>query len=287
MTRLVVFDFETTSADPATARAVQLAAIEAVVGSDGPEVRELLNVLCNPGVQIKDEAAQVHGISADMVKDQPSDVYQVARFVLQHLRELGADETILAGHNSLNFDWPILRRLASEACKMSDDPRHHPVLPATVPHLDTLIMATRLWPEAPCHKLSQTAAEAKAIGKPGKLGLTQWLKLGDGENAHDALADVKMVLDLIMHICKVTGWDLYALADWCSKPQVLEICHIGKHQGKKWGRGQGAVPFSYAKWMCENWKDASLDMQATMLYHYNLRFQFPGALKTLEGCITP
>jgi DNA polymerase-3 subunit epsilon len=63
---LCVFDLETTSADPATARIVELALT--VIHPDGfsPELRKRFN----PGVPIPAEATKVHGITDDDVRDE-------------------------------------------------------------------------------------------------------------------------------------------------------------------------------------------------------------------------
>lgn len=255
---IIVFDWETTSNKPESTRGVQFAALSA---NHGP----LWNQLCDPEVSIHHEAAQVHGITDEMVKGQPKD-YEIAAKFLDYLAE-DPNFSLTAGHNSTGFDVPITNRLA----RMAGSPYQLAGL-----HIDTMMLAQRVWPEAPSFRLSATEAEAK---KPGKIGLTQWLGLGTGEGAHDALADCRMVMQLINALAEKTGRTPEELAEWAQTPFVHTICGFGKHEGKPWGREKGCVPFFYVKWLCENWTSASIDMQATVLHHYGLRFRFRGAMR--------
>lgn len=262
--KLNLFDFETTSAKPETTRAVQLAEI---LIENGSITRES-NWLCNPEVDIHHEASEVHGITPDMVKDMPPDYERAAVFANMLLDQ----QPILATHNGTTFDLPILQRLAIMGGVENFDV-------SLFNHIDTLVCATRLWPHAPNHKLSNVS------DNPKDQGLIQFLKLGTGEGAHDALEDIKMVYMLIQHIISIGVSDnLEQLSLWCEKPKVLEICHFGKHKGKEWGKGPGKVPFWYARYMAENWESASLDIQATLLKHYNLQFiRIRNRLRTLEN----
>lgn len=188
-----------------------------------------------------------------MVKDEPSDE-EVVRELGEYIASAeGREEVTLAGHNSLSFDLPILERLTSTVYR-------------DLPHIDTLILAQRLLPNAPNHKLS---------------GLTVHLGLGDGAGAHDALEDIRMVLKLIDYLSKETGKSFDELAEWTRVPCVLKTCGIGKNKGKPWGQEKGCVPWFFVNWMVDNWDSASLDMQATILHHYGKRFKFRGALKVL------
>lgn len=256
---IVVFDWETTSADPATARGVQFAAYHSGEGA-------WYDCLTNPEVSIHHGAQAIHGISDEMVKDAPKDWGIAFEF---SLLVAGSDGIITAGHNSTTFDIPITNRLA----KMGG-----PAVPPPLgqPHIDSMLLAQRVWPTAPSYRLSATEAEAK---KPGEIGLIQWLGLGTGEGAHDALADCKMVLQVIEAASLKTGKSHQELAEWMAKPFVHSHALVGKHKGKPWGKGPGCVPLFYAKWCCENWTDASIDMQATILYHYGLSFKFKGAMR--------
>lgn len=98
--RLISLDLETTSADPATARIVEIALVEA--RPNGAVVVFARRV--NPGCPIPAEATAVHGITdADVASKQPFE--EIATEVGAQL--LGAD---LLGYNLRAFDLPVLRR---------------------------------------------------------------------------------------------------------------------------------------------------------------------------------
>lgn len=253
---LVMFDWETTSDKPDTTRGVQFAAL----GVRDESVQFKMEGLCDPEVSIHPNATEVHGITNDHVRGLEKD-YEVAVRFAEHL-DAGS---ITAGHNSLAFDLPVTRRLArmggsSEVFNQA--------------HIDTMVLSQRVWPKAPSFRLSATEEEART---PGAIGLTQWLGLGEGEGAHDAMADVLMVHALIKRLQADTGKTLEGLAQWQLQPFIHSHCHFGKYRGYPWG--PNGVPRHYVQWCCNHWEKASIDMQATILYHYGLSFRFKGAMK--------
>lgn len=234
---IVIQDWETTDKVPSLARGVQFAAL--ALTDEGEFI--IGDQLCNPGEPIHPGASEVHGITDEMVLDAEPDS-EVAHEYRDFLA--GVPGVITAGHNSLTFDNPITDRL-------SEGNPHPPV--SSYPHIDTMILAQRVYPNAPNHKLSD---------------LVKWLELGDGEGAHDALADVRMVGVLIQHFSEKTGKTPFQLAEWIREPFVYETCHFGKHKGKDWK----SVPIFYVKWMTQNWTDPSPDLRATIKHHFNLEF---------------
>lgn len=247
MSTITYFDTETTSNVPSTTRVVQVALLrsELVNGLAAGEPEVILNQLCNPGVQIHHEAQAVHGISAEMVKDAEQDslVMSVAYSLMRAGHEEGG---FISGHNVLTFDIPILFNRSGL-----------PHIPFRV--IDTLTLATRCLPNAPSHRLGE---------------LVKWLKLGDAEGAHDALADIRMCHLLVKKFCVDLDLNVEQLAAWCAVPRVLKVAHFGKHKGIPWGRGPGCVPFGYVKYITEKFEDTSPDMVATMRHHYGLEFAF-------------
>lgn len=271
---LVPFDYETTSNKPQSTRGVQLAAMAMELPlyrswEHTPEPVLMMNEITDPEVDIHHEAAEVHGITPEMVAGKRAD--HVVSKELYDFLEANQHRVILASHNGTTFDAPILWRLA-------DMESERPRPPLVLPHIDCLILATRIFPHAPNHKLSVTQAEYEK--NPEKLkgvGLIQHLKLGTGEGAHDALEDIRMVWSLISFIqknLKEGTWSLLDLAQWCASPRVLKICHFGKHKGKPWGKGPGCVPAGYVKFICGLFEDATPDMIATVQHHYGMSFDF-------------
>jgi len=95
---LCVFDLETTGLQITKDRIVQIAVIKLFV--DGHT--ETFNELVNPGQNIPEEIAAIHGITNEMVADAP-------RFeeLAPRLLDFIADSD-LAGYNSNKFDIPVL-----------------------------------------------------------------------------------------------------------------------------------------------------------------------------------
>lgn len=253
---LLIWDLETTSAEPATARVVQLAAVLYTSNT----TQTLFNCYCKPPVDISDGAAAVHGISAADVINAESDhstLSQLADFI-----EANQARLIMAGHNLMTFDKVILETITGRNFK--------------VPVIDTLVCATRTLPLQPSHKLSN---------------LVKSLNLDSGEGAHDALADVMMVKKLIDYFSSglMRGWE--DLADWCAEPRILTIMPFGKFKGKKFGKaGPGEnskdyVPWFYIDFMRNDFTNPSHDLVATLDHYYGVKFLKTGAKKN-DSCIS-
>lgn len=216
--KLVAWDFETTGNDPATVGVVQLGAVvvdhHGFDKEDGQEIYDvevMADILLNPGMPIAPQAAEVHGITAEMVANEQRDVDVLNEF----LDALEADERpiILATHNGTGFDVPIMERITGRSL-------------AEYPQIDTLTLANRVidYSETTDRKLSTLITE---------------LGLGSAEGAHDALADVKMVATLVNYFAerksKETGktWGWEELAEWCKEPMVVDRLWFGKYAGER------------------------------------------------------
>jgi DNA polymerase III epsilon subunit family exonuclease len=127
--RFVVFDVETTSNRSETAEILD---IGAVVVEDGKVTGRTFGTLVRPSSAeaITLDAANVHGLGWDHVRNAPAPVDVLARFL-----EFAGDAT-LVGHNIQRFDFPVLARACDRAGL--DSPRN--LL------LDTLLLARRLRP---------------------------------------------------------------------------------------------------------------------------------------------
>lgn len=94
---LIGLDLETTTAQPTTARIVQ---ISLEIMRPGQPVK-LWSSIVNPGVPIPPDSTKVHGITDDMVKDAPPFAAGVEGF------KRGLTDVDFAGF-SLRFDLPVL-----------------------------------------------------------------------------------------------------------------------------------------------------------------------------------
>lgn len=95
---VAIIDLETTGVNLATDRIVEIAIIK--IQPDG--TRQVKRKLINPEMPIPQQAADIHGITNEMVKDAP-----VFKTVANEFKQfiLNCD---LAGYNSNRFDWPLL-----------------------------------------------------------------------------------------------------------------------------------------------------------------------------------
>jgi len=99
----VVFDLETTGLQTESCEIIQLAALKVVDG----EEKEFFKTYVKPTSSIPDEVQKLTGITDDMVARAPR-IEEVIPDFFKFTR--GA---VLAGHNILGFDIPILTRIAS------------------------------------------------------------------------------------------------------------------------------------------------------------------------------
>lgn len=96
---LVFFDLETTGVSVSSDRIVQIGMVKYY--ADGRESEEK-NKLINPTIHIPEEASKIHGITNEMVKDEPT-FKQISKGLLSFIGD--AD---LCGFNSNRFDVPML-----------------------------------------------------------------------------------------------------------------------------------------------------------------------------------
>ena len=94
---IIFFDLETTGIDTLNDRIVQIAIIK--LSADGREEKERL---INPTIPIPEEVTKIHGVSNEMVANEPT-FKQLAKGLFQFIE--GCD---IAGYNHINFDMPML-----------------------------------------------------------------------------------------------------------------------------------------------------------------------------------
>lgn len=249
---LVTFDYETTSKESDTTRGVQFAATGVAEGSGVEDV--LFNEITDPEVGINHEAAAIHGITPEMVAGKRLDIVVAKEFAFCLDKLSQSYDVILAGHNSWGFDLPIAERLSGKSLRQFG-------------HIDTLIGAARLFPDAPNHRLSVT--DPDLVKKYNGPGLTQTLGLGTGEGAHDALTDVRMVRALVDYYGQGLDRGYRQLADWTAEPRVLTTVHFGKHKGKHW---RDVPRFYLANFICPKFTNPTPDLQATVWHWHKMRF---------------
>lgn len=153
---LVVYDLETTGANPAEDEPVQIAAVR--IGKDGE--REEFNEFVIPEREISKEAYLTHGYDLEYVKSHGGvPVNTAIRRFNDFIRGC-----VLVGHNSAAFDDAVLKRIA----------KREKVALGAAGFYDTLVIAKTFFKNEKNYKLA-TLCE--------KFGVVN-------ERAHDAFADV-------------------------------------------------------------------------------------------------
>lgn len=95
--RVAVFDTETTGVDPESARIVT--AFVGIIGADG-EVERGTEWLADPGVEIPERAAAVHGITTEMAREEGQPAAEVVAAVRAALAWIGQHGLPLVVYNA-------------------------------------------------------------------------------------------------------------------------------------------------------------------------------------------
>lgn len=193
-TNIVFFDTETTGANPATAKIVELGY---VVTDANLNILNSWRTLVDPEMPIPADASGVHHITDDDVYDAPT-VEQISEACLAPLQRPGV---ILVAHNA-PFDLQVAAGLLGRDYKS----------------IDTLQLAKRYIPDAPNHKLGTLMYYC---------GLTQ------RKNTHSAIEDCMICVDLLRHIMLVTNKSIDELITASNEPLVIRVMPFGKHKGMK------------------------------------------------------
>lgn len=165
MQRFAIIDFETTGLSPRSDRIIEVAA---AIVEDG-QVVDTFSELMNPGFRVPFFITDLTGISDAMLRGKPA-----PEKVMPHLRRFLGDHHCVA-HNA-SFDQGFF------TAEMLRAQEHH-----DRNFVCSMLLARRLLPEAPNHKL-------------GNLVRHLGLKTPPGLTAHRALADVLMTCALWQHL---------------------------------------------------------------------------------------
>lgn len=164
MKPVAVIDFETTGISPGQGdRATEVA----IVLVEGARVVDRYQSLMNAGVRIPAFITQLTGISNAMVAAAPA-----AAEVMREARRFVGEAPMVA-HNA-SFDRKFW---VAELARLG--------LPAAQPFACTMLLARRLYPQAPNHKLG-TLVDYHRLPRTGA--------------AHRALADAEMAAELLLRI---------------------------------------------------------------------------------------
>ena len=130
-TPIIVLDFETTGLNTAKDRIIEIGAVKLAHG----QVVDSFGELVNPGVLLPEKISEITHITDQMLRDRPTAAELLPK-LLQFM-----DGCPIAAHNA-KFDCAVLE---SELKRLG--------LTYTVPQLDTLTLARKLYPELKTHRL--------------------------------------------------------------------------------------------------------------------------------------
>lgn len=222
MSTIAVIDTETASLNGGVC---DLAFIEI---DEELEILSTYESLIDPCQRIVPAAQAIHGITNEMVADQPT----MAELIERDGNRFAVEDLILIGHN-VQFD-----------CRMLAD-----VLPANYTKVCTLRMARNLWTEL---------KKDEENHKLGTLAIMFGLESGP---AHRAMGDAVTCLNLLRYItraAKVTSFK--NLIQLGTSPLSLETrINFGKHEGMRLRE----LPISYVQWIC-NQQSMDPDLRAAL-----------------------
>jgi DNA polymerase III epsilon subunit-like protein len=207
MTRWIVGDCETTGVGKDD-RVVEIAWIEI---DDEFNVLDTVRSLINPERDIPAGASAVHGIVARDVQDSPT----IEEFMdgFRFSNETG--ESCLIAHNApfdARFFKSWMPNLAGTIC--------------------TLKLARAFYKDSDNHKLQTLKFH---------LGLESEV---EHHEAHTAMADVRVLMELLKHLHLTSGMSLSEMMAFCEKPEVITAWPFGKHKGKPLNHD-----IQYVRWM--------------------------------------
>lgn len=221
---IAFFDIESTGTNTETDRIVELSILK--LFPDG--TTEIKTRRINPETPIHLKATEVHGITNEMVKDEPT-----FKQLAQSIKDL-LEDCHLAGYNCLQFDIPLL---AAEFKRVGVE---HDLFERKI--IDGMMLFKRILP----HTL--TSAYKYFLDK-------------DLEDAHSAQADIEATAEVIIHqidnypdvvgttldeVCAASRYD--GTVDLAGKIGIDDdgdyIYNIGKDKGKKIKDEPG-----FAQWM--------------------------------------
>lgn len=232
----IAHDFETTGVNAKTCGVVQSAiAIVAIDVHANWEIIAQEVSYHNPGCSIPAGASAVHGITDDKVKHLPDYEESLPATYKQAVEEFNPQGVI--GYNSNRFDNVIARRVGMP----------------NLMGLDMMVAANRLMTRGHITRARLVDAYEQLTGNEPK-------------NAHDAMADVMMTLELIkptMEIMRFEG--LPDLVGWLTTHEANPKMKVpfGKHKGSP----LEITPKDYLKWLTKKddlQEELKLSVQAAL-----------------------
>lgn len=232
MTRYVGFDIESTGIDPMTDRIVTFS----IIAQDSNMEQTLYEWTVNPGVEIPEGAAAVHGVTTeDAVRDgrPPAEVLPEIVAVLNY--ELSFEDAILTAYNC-PFDLTMLREEYKRHGIIPKDSTYVEDLVAHVGIIDPLVIDKEV------NKYRRGSRKLIDVAEAHGFNLT---------NAHNSTADVEATIYLAekfmtMFEDKATIYELMELQATAKAGQASSLSEYFKKQGREDWEVDGSWPIQPA-----------------------------------------
>ncbi len=242
---VVVFDLETTSTDPATAKIIEIGAVKVVVKTG--EIEDGMSTLVLPeGLQeVPPEASAVNHITIKDLRDGGRTYRQAAEM----FRDFCKDVCVLAAHN-MKYDATVLQTQWGKAEKADEYMRKH---------ICTMRLAQHLLPDLPSYSL-QALRYRMLID-------TESPHRRDRCQAHTAVDDALVAGKLLSVLVAKTvqqGNRINNLTDLVNlswAPLNIATMPFGKHKGAKLTE----VPDQYFDWCLTKMDDLDEDVRAAFV----------------------
>lgn len=208
------YDFETTGVNARECEPVSVAVIKAEIHEDGSftEQKVLNRILQIEADEVPAGAQKVHGISKEMTMHLGVPPAEI----------ISGLTGLVLGYNNNSYDNVIAGRYGA-------------IIQGSI---DIFVATRRMKTEGALAKATLSASYEQLTGKRA-------------EGAHDALADVRMTLELIQPIMQHYAFAKFEdLVEFVSvgKGDANMVMPFGKHKGKK----LKDLPGSYVRWAMEN-----------------------------------
>lgn len=232
MTRYVGFDIESTGIDPMTDRIVTFS----IIAQDSNMEQTLYEWTVNPGIEIPEGAAAVHGVTTeDAVRDgrPPAEVLPEIVAVLNY--ELSFEDAILTAYNC-PFDLTMLREEYKRHGIIPKDSTYVEDLVAHVGIIDPLVIDKEV------NKYRRGSRKLIDVAETHGFNLT---------NAHNSTADVEATIYLAekfmtMFEDKATVYELMELQATAKAGQASSLSEYFKKQGREDWEVDGSWPIQPA-----------------------------------------
>lgn len=241
MAKYILFDTETTG----NALEDRIIQVGGMVIHNKTDI-EVYDELCNPDIDIKLEAMEVHNIVPEMIEDKG---LCIDTNFYKKLLELNDPSNYLIAHN-INFDMGMLIKEGFENQYTT---------------IDTLRCAKHLYSELPYHRLQYLRYALKLYQTEEQEAKS----LGITIKAHDAIGDVlvmKLFLRELVKKCTSSYPDydpLEKLAELTQTPVLITKFRFGKYKGQEIA-AVAKEDIGYLQWMRSNMADLDEDMKYTL-----------------------